>query len=72
MLQCNYILYVFVYSTLSLLESNTMLGDLLLSQPSQVLPLFDTALKSAARAVYNAASAAEKIHLVNKHAISKM
>ena len=49
-----------------------MLGDLLLSQPSQVLPLFDTALKSAARAVYNAASAAEKIHLVNKHAISKM
>ena len=44
-----------------------MLGDLLLSQPSQVLPLLDTALKSAARAVYNAASAAEKIDLVNKH-----
>ena len=37
-----------VFSALTLFESNMMLGDLLLSQPLNMLSLFDTAIQSVA------------------------
>jgi len=40
---------VFVSSALTLFESNMMIGDLLLSQPLNMLSLFDTALQSVAQ-----------------------
>lgn len=40
---------MFVSSALTLFESNMMIGDLLLSQPLNMLSLFDTALQSVAQ-----------------------
>jgi len=40
---------VLVSSALTLFESNMMLGDLLLSQPLNMLSLFDNAIQSVAQ-----------------------
>lgn len=61
--------YAVTINALTLFESNVMLGDLLFSQPSRMLLLFDEALQTAARDILESTSDSELVNLSLKRNI---